>query len=165
MRSDFSSVKATGLVLVLVMLKTFLLSAERETSSTSPQTVQAHLLSFKTVVSLLVVFLCVWVDRVSESGTEGVRDGPIARSCPSSCTLRPRISSIVAWDRKFFSQKLLSQPSLRAFCHACTHTSKLVSQSVSQRINEPVSLSLSLWIRDSVSESVSEQKVSRKTWQ
>lgn len=42
----------------------------------------------------------------------------MARSCPNSWVRMPRIMFMVAWDRKFFSQKALSQPSLRAFCQA-----------------------------------------------
>lgn len=42
----------------------------------------------------------------------------MARSCPSSWVLIPMMISMVAWDRKFFSQKDLSQPSVRAFCQA-----------------------------------------------
>lgn len=49
----------------------------------------------------------------------------MARSCPSSWVLIPMMISTVAWDRTFFSQKDLSQPSLRAFCHANNTTREM----------------------------------------
>ncbi|TRY87941.1 hypothetical protein DNTS_005231 [Danionella cerebrum] len=57
---------------------------------------------------------------VQEAHTE--RFSPVARSCPRSCVLMPTMISMVACDRKFFSQNARSQPSLRAFCQACGNT-------------------------------------------
>lgn len=60
-----------------------------------------------------------WITRSGFVRVHGSELLPVARSCPKSCVRIPTMISMVAWERKFFSQKALSQPSLRAFCHAC----------------------------------------------